>query len=48
MSDKYNLAAMLREIQDDEETHRKKHQQLSQAEIRRVFADRKSKRENRK
>jgi hypothetical protein len=45
MNRKYDLPAMLKEIEDDEETgtDRKIHRQLTQPEIRRVFAKKKSK-----
>jgi hypothetical protein len=39
---KFPLDRMLAEIQRDEAGQRKRHQQLSQAEIRKLFADRKS------
>lgn len=39
---KFPLARMLGEIQQDEVVQRKRHQQLSQAEIRKLFADRKN------
>jgi len=41
---KFNLKRMLREILQDEGVQRKRHEQLSQAEIRKIFADRKTKR----
>lgn len=39
MTRKYDLERMLTEIREDELINRNKHEQLTQAEIRRLFAE---------
>jgi hypothetical protein len=48
MTRKYDLNRMLKEIEEDQRVEKKKHQQLSQSEIRRMFADKRQKREPRR
>ena len=45
MSARYSLTRVLKEIDEDEQINRTKHQQLSQAEIRDLFARRSERRE---